>query len=89
VLSRPVGVLPAGFFFVGVAGAAVPSCRKVRPTASGARIRTAQVPSSGRRYRPEDADMAKGLDKKKEEKKKPAKTLKEKRADKQEKKNSR
>lgn len=69
--------------------AAVPSYPKVRPTASGARIRAAQVPSSGRRYRPEDADMAKGLDKKKEEKKKPAKTLKEKRADKQEKKNSR
>ena len=33
--------------------------------------------------------MAKGLDKKKEQKKKPAKTLKEKRADKQEKKGAR
>ncbi|GAB3513452.1 hypothetical protein GCM10027400_21550 [Pseudoxanthomonas daejeonensis] len=36
-----------------------------------------------------DAAMAKGLDKKKEQKKKPAKTLKEKRADKSEKKGTR
>jgi hypothetical protein len=36
-----------------------------------------------------DAAMAKGLDKKKEQKKKPAKTLKEKKADKNEKKSAR
>lgn len=67
----------------------MPACRAASPIACGARVRAAKVPSSRRRYRPEDTDMAKGLDKKKEQKKKPAKTLKEKRADKQEKKSTR
>jgi hypothetical protein len=39
-----------------------------------------------RHHRPAEDTMSKGLDKKKEQKKKPAKSLKEKRAEKQEKK---
>jgi len=57
--------------------------------ASGARVGATQMPSCRRRHPPKDTEMAKGLDKKKEQKKKPAKTLKEKRADKQEKKGAR
>jgi hypothetical protein len=52
--------------------------------------RGARVCHASRVDRPtEDTTMAKGLDKKKEQKKKPAKTLKEKRAEKNDKKTTR
>jgi len=89
LLSQPVGVLPAGFFFFGLGACDHTFLLAAGPEASSARVRAARMPSSRRQHPPEDAEMAKGLDKKKEQKKKPAKTLKEKRADKQEKKGAR
>jgi hypothetical protein len=54
------------------------------------RPRAADVPCfRGSNDTPEDTAMSKGLDKKKEQKKKPAKTMKEKRAEKNEKKQTR
>jgi hypothetical protein len=57
------------------------------PNTSGraSRSRPSAFPSTGK---PAEGDMSKGMDQKKSEKKAPAKSLKEKRADKQEKKKS-